>query len=202
VTYQELAACVDALVAARRQGARIEPLPTLLTSTTEAHAIQDFVAATLDATVGGFKVGSLETGETVRGLIEATMIRATPARLFAVEVPLLGVEAELAFTITRDLLPKTARYQRAEVADALSLSPAIEVVSGRLRNPLVRDALELVADSMVSGALICGNTVAFWEQIDFSELAVKMLVNGETTTDQKGCHATADPLGAAVDLSI
>ena len=200
IASQEIAACVDALIEARRRGNWIEALPAAPSSVAEAHLIQDRVAAALRETVGGFKVNALPGDEPTRGLIYAHMIRPSPAKIAPAEAPHLGVEAEVAFTFTRDLPARDRPYGREEVVEAMAALPVIEIVSSRFRDPLERPALEQLADNLINGALVSGTATREWRRLDLGRLHVTLEVNGETIVSQTGGHAGRDPAGYAVAL--
>jgi 2-keto-4-pentenoate hydratase len=200
MTEQDIAACVEALVQARRNGGWIEALPAAPSSTAEAHMIQDRVAAALGEAVGAFKINAPPGQEPERGLIYARMIRPSPARIAPAEAPHLGVEAEIAFRFIRDLPARDKPYQRGEVVEAMAALPAIEVVSSRLRDPLARPPLEKLADNLINGALVPGTETREWSGLDLARLEVTLEVNGDTVVKQQGGHAAGDPAGFAVAL--
>lgn len=200
MTEPEIAACAEALAQARRSGKSIEALPAAPSSVADAHAIQDRVTALLGESVGAFKASVPPGGEPTRGLVYARMIRNSPARMSPAEVPHLGVEGEIAFRFTRDLPPRDTPYTREDVAKAVAALPAIEVVSGRLRDPRSRPPLEQLADCMAYGALVPGTEMPDWAHLDLPRLRVALLVNGEPVLERQGGHPTDDPLGVAVAL--
>jgi 2-keto-4-pentenoate hydratase len=201
MTESEIETAAQMLAGARRSGVLIDALPVVPASVAEAHAIQDRVAVLLGQAVGGFKAGAPPDAEPTRGLIYAPMIRRSPARMSPAEVPHLGVEGEIAFRFTRDLPARMAPYTREEVAQAVSVLPAIEVVSGRYRDPRGRPNLEQLADCTINGGLVFGQEIADWSRIDLPNLRITMLVNGETVVDKQGGHPTGDPLAAVVALA-
>jgi 2-keto-4-pentenoate hydratase len=197
---QELTAVAEAFVQARRSGTWVETLPAAPASVSEAHAIQDRVAALLGESVGAFKANAPPNEEPTRGLIFERFIRSTPARFSPAEVPHLGVEAEVAFRFLRDLAPRETHYTREEVASAVAALPAIEVVSGRFREPRARTPLERVADCIINGGFVYGRDVSDWTRLDLPNLEVVLRVNGAVIVEQRGVHPTGDPLGIAVAL--
>jgi 2-keto-4-pentenoate hydratase len=201
MTESEIETAAQTLAEARRSGVLIAALPVVPASVAEAHAIQDRVAALLGAVVGGFKAGAPPGAEPTRGLIHAPMIRPSPARMSPVEVPHLGVEGEIAFRFTRDLPARAMPYTREEVAKAVSVLPAIEIVSGRYRDPRGRPNLEQLADCTINGGLVFGDEIADWAHLDLPKLHIRMLVNDEVVVDKRGGHPTDDPLAAAVALA-
>jgi 2-keto-4-pentenoate hydratase len=200
MTEPEIAACAEALAQARRSGTPIDALPAVPSSVADAHAIQDRVTALLGATVAAYKASAPKDAEPSRGLNYARMIRPSPARMAPAEVPHLGVEGEIAFRFTRDLPARDLAYTRQEVAKAVGALPAIEVVSGRLRDPRARPALEQLADSMAFGALVPGAEMADWSHLDLPRLRVLLSVNGKPVVERQGGHPIDDPLGVALAL--
>lgn len=200
MTEQEIATAAAALTEARRSGTWIDGLPVAPATVAEAHAIQDRVTALLGETVGAFKANAPPGEEPTRGVIYARMIRPSPARLAPAEVPHLGVEGEIAFRFTRDLPRRAAAYTREDVAQAVVALPAIEVVSGRFRDPMGGSALQRLADSILNGAFVPGAEMADWRGLDLARLRVSLLVNGELVLEQVGGHPTGDPLDVAEAL--
>jgi len=101
-------------------------------SDADAYQIQEAVTRQLGEAVGGWKVGAASpTTAAFCAPIFARMIRPSPASLSATELRLIGIEAEIAFRLGRDLPARAAPYDRAEVTAGASLHPAIEVVDLR-----------------------------------------------------------------------
>ncbi|MEH2476731.1 2-keto-4-pentenoate hydratase [Nitrobacteraceae bacterium AZCC 2146] len=201
MTEPEIAAAAEILAKARRNGTQIEALPVTPSSVVEAHAIQDRVAALVGEPIGAFKAGAPPDSTPTRGLIEARMIRASPARMSVAEVPHCGVEGEIAFRFNSDLPARDAPYTRDEVAKAVAVLPAIEVVSSRFRDPTSRPRLEQLADCGINGGLVLGPEMADWSHLDLPNLHITFVVNGETVLERDGGHPTDDPLAAAVALA-
>lgn len=200
MAHQDIERAASMLVEARRTGRLIEALASPPASVAEAHAIQDRVTALLGEPVGAFKANAPPDAEPTRGVIYARMIRPSPARIAPAEVPHLGVEGEVAFRFTRDLPARDAPYARDELEAAVVALPAIEVVSGRYRDPRSRPPLEQLADSIINGAFVPGAEAPDWRRLDLPRLHVTLLVNGEAVVDQDGGHPTGDPLGVALAL--
>jgi 2-keto-4-pentenoate hydratase len=200
MTEEEMAACAETLVQARKSGRQIEMMPAVPSSVAEAHAIQDRVAGLLQEAVGAFKASTPSEGEPVRGLIFANSVRASPGHFSPAEAPHLGVEGEVAFRFTRDLPARAGVYSRQDVAGAVVALPAIEVVSGRLRDPNVRPRLEQLADCVANAGLVLGAEMPGWSSVDLPRLHVTLRVNGDAVVARRGGHPTDDPLGVAVAL--
>ena len=209
------------LVAARRNGGRLEVLPgaSRPRSVAEAHAIQDAVALKLGDATGGFKAAppaladqlrrQLDSGapaagarpsspEAIRGLIFAKTLHASPAVLSSHDVPKCGVEGEIAFRFRHDLPPRATPYSREEIAEATDAHAAIEVVSSRYGAP--QGFLDTLADCISNGGFVYGDGRADWQRLGFADIEVKLTVNGETIVDQAGGHPTGDPFAIVVAL--
>jgi 2-keto-4-pentenoate hydratase len=201
MTEAEIETAAELLAGARRSGVLIEALPVTPSSVAEAHQIQDRVAALLQRPIGAFKVSAPPDGEPTRGWVEATTIRASPARMSPADVPHLGVEGETAFRFTRDLPARDEPYTREEIAEVVTLLPVIEVVSSRFREPLSRPRMDQLADCGINGGLVIGPEMADWSHLDLPNLRVTLIVNGETVLERQGSHPSGDPLGGAVVLA-
>jgi 2-keto-4-pentenoate hydratase len=201
MTEAELTAAAELLAHARRSRTQIDGLGETPASISEAHAIQDRVAALVGEPIGGFKASAPPGGDPTRGLIEARMIRRSPARMAVAEVPHCGVEGEVAFRFTRDLPPRDAPYSRDEVAAAVAVLPVIEIVSSRFRDPIGRPKLEQLADCGINGGLVIGSDIADWSHLDLPKLHMTFIVNGETRIARDGGHPTDDPIAGAVALA-
>jgi len=190
------------LIEARRNGIPLAELPSDCrpSSVAEAHAIQDEVNRELGEPIGGWKANAPPGGETQRGAIFERMIFASPARIAARTVPLLGVEAEIAFRFLKDLPPRNRYYSREEVTEAVAAFAAIEIVDARIRDYGKIPLLDRLADNICNGAFVHGETVGAWRKLPIGKLRVKLQIGGETIADKIGGHPIDDPLGPAVAL--
>jgi 2-keto-4-pentenoate hydratase len=201
MTQDEIAAAARLLTEARRGGPLLDTLPVVPASVAEAHAIQDATAALFGVPVGGFKAAAVGNDEPSRGLIYAPTIRSSPARIPAAEVPLCGVEGEVAFRFTKDLPARTAPYTREEVAAAMEACAAIEVITSRFKDQAQRSTLEKLADCVSNGAFVHSAPIADWRGLDLVNIHVTLQVNGQTVLDQNGGNPSGDPLKVATALA-
>jgi 2-keto-4-pentenoate hydratase len=190
------------LVEARRSGTHLGGLPEALrpANVGDAHAIQDATVAALGETVAGWKVGAPKDGRVVRGVLLASRVFASPARIPAALVPLLGVEAEVAFRFDRALPPRATGYTYAEVADAVTAFVAIEVVDTRYASYKDAPLIERIADCVSNGAFVVGDVQPGWRSFDLAQLTVALVVDGVSTVRRAGGHPAGDPLLPAVAL--
>lgn len=190
------------LARARQSGPPLPALPAHLQPATldQAHAIQEATAARLGEEVVGWKVAVQSDGEAMRGAILASALLASPAALPARLVPLLGIEAEIAFRFEDDLPPRTKPYSEEEVAAATTAVVAIEVVATRFTSYVDTPLLDRTADCMSNGALVIGTARPDWRSLDLRSIEATLWVNGAVLVRERGGHAAGHPLGPAVVL--
>ena len=190
------------LVVARRTGVLLDSLPASCRpfAVSEAHAIQDATLKALNETVAGWKVGTPLDGKTVHGAIMQSRVIPTGGAIRASEVPLLGVEAEVAFRFDRDLKPRERPYEYEEVASAVTAFPAIEIVDSRFRDYRGAPLIERIADCLSNGAFVQGAPQPRWRQFDLTKLDARLVIDGEVIVRRTGGHPAGDPLLPAVEL--
>ncbi|RYE55306.1 MAG: hypothetical protein EOP20_10545 [Hyphomicrobiales bacterium] len=95
----------ELLAEARRRGKGRDPLPAELQPQNydEGHAIQDATVALLNETVGGWKVGLDKSGVMTRAPIFTGVIHDNNTKVDSKTIPLLGIEAEIAFRFRKNL---------------------------------------------------------------------------------------------------
>lgn len=150
------------LLTAARGGQPLAELPQSCRpqSDADAYQIQDAVVRRLGETAGGWKVGAA-AGATAAfcAPIYARMIRPSPVSYDASELRLIGIEGEIAFRLGRDLPPRAAPYDRAEVTAGATLDPVIEVVDSRYADFRSLDRASILADNFSNGGLVYGAAV-------------------------------------------
>lgn len=188
---------VALLLTARRGGPRLTRLPDAMRPMTaaDAYAIQDAIAGELGA-VGGWKVGAKSaTAEPTCAPLPASLIFRSPQRFIAGTFGRNGIEAELAFTLSRDLPPRPEPYRAADVAAAVSrVHAAIEIVDSRFVGPSAVDALSMLADSHGNGALVIGDGVTLPPAFDSSSQPVALDVGGARLHESRGSNPAGDVL--------
>jgi 2-keto-4-pentenoate hydratase len=190
------------LLCAARDGPPLHELPPNCRprSDSDAYAIQEAVVRQLGETIGGWKVGAASAASAAFcAPIWVKMIRSSPASYDARELRLIGIEAELAFRLDRDLPPRAAVYDRAEVAAGATLHPVIEVVDSRYADFRSLDRLSILADNFANGGLVYGAAVPDWEKLDLGNTRITVTEDGEPFADSVG-GAPRDPIAALVDF--
>jgi 2-keto-4-pentenoate hydratase len=200
---ERIEAAATILAGARRTGKLLDALPEVArpASLDEAHAIQDATATVLGDTIAGWKVAVTPDGALARGGILRSRMRSDGATVPATEVPLLGVESEIAFRLERDLPAREAAYAYDEVAAAVTALLGIEIVDSRFGNYPNAPFLDRVADFMSNGAYVRGADVARWRALDLATLDVELRIDGASVVRKVGGHVAKDPLLPLVALA-
>jgi 2-keto-4-pentenoate hydratase len=201
MTQQAIEAAVGLFVAARRTGAWIESLPDSAkpADLAQAHAVQDATVTALGDSIAGWKV-AIGSGDVMRGVILRSRLLESPAVLDAKTVPLLGIEAEIAFQFDRDLPPRDHDYSRDEIVAAVTALVGIEIVASRFRSYKETPLLDRTADCMSNGAFVVGTRRADWRTVDLSTLEATLTINGQIVVQKQGGHPTRDPILPAIAL--
>src|SRR4051812_37576525 len=189
----------ELLVAVRRSGRLLDALPASCKPQTleDAHAIQDATLAALGETVAGWKAAIVDA-RVVRGAVMASRVFESGARVAAASMPLLGIEAEIAFRVERDLPAGEHSYE--DVAAAVSAFAAIEIVDSRFRDHQAVSAQERNADFVTNGGFVRGPHAPGWRSLDLVNIAVTLTIGGQEIVKRNGGHAAGDPLLPAVAL--
>jgi 2-keto-4-pentenoate hydratase len=195
-------AAIDALIAARRSRTPLAALPqgSQPQDLAEAHAMQDAMVAKLGERVAGWKVAINQHG-VMRGVIVGSRLLRSPASIPAADVPLLGIEGEIAFRFDRDLFPRGQDYSGEDIAAATTALVGIEIVASRFADYAKTPLLDRTVDLMSNGAFITGTHRPDWRQIDLSKLQAVLRVNGDIAVQKTAAHATGDPILPAIALA-
>jgi len=195
-----VAQAAELFVAVRRTGKLLDALPASCKPQTldDAHAIQDATLAALSETVAGWKAAIVD-GRVVRGAIMGSRVFESGARVAAASMPLLGIEAEIAFRFERDF--PAGKYSYEEVAAAVSAFAAIEIVDSRFRDHTAVSAQERNADFVTNGGFVRGPHAPAWRRLDLVNIPVTLTIGGAEIVKRNGGHAAGDPLKPAVALA-
>jgi len=190
-------------VAARHGGAPIDRLPPECrpASGRDALAIQDATVRKLGEKIAAWKVAAPIDGVLMRGAILQSRMFNSPTRVPARLVPLLGVEAEIAFRFDAGLPERDRDYTYAEVADAAVALAAIEIVDTRFRSYRDTPLLDRSADCISNGGFVQGAPRKDWRQVDLTKIEVTLLVDDAVVVQRAGGHAAGDPLLPAIALA-
>lgn len=214
---------IDAEAAAKRlfeahnRRERFAPLPRELAprTITEAHVIQDaFVALRAQKLggIGGYKLAltSPQMREFVgvcepqAGVMLASTLLPSPARVRAADYVRLIVEFEIAVQIADDLPAADAPVSRERVAQAVgAVMPALELADDRNADykALPQHPLELIADNCWNEGAVLGAPVSDWRGIDLRTARGVATINGKIVGEGRGGDAMGHPLDAVAWLA-
>jgi 2-keto-4-pentenoate hydratase len=185
------------LLDARATGKRLPELPADARprSAGEAYAVQDAIVRAVGP-IAAWKVGARSpSDEPACAPICAPWLVRSPARFAAGTFALNGVEAELAFTLARDLPPRASPYTGGDVAAAIaSVHAAIEVVESRYADFRAVDAPSLLAVCASHGARGGGAGTPLPASFDVRAQAVELDVDGASAVRDRDSNAAGEPL--------
>jgi 2-keto-4-pentenoate hydratase len=190
----DISYAVQSLLEARRSGIQVAP-PFALPNRDAVYAIQDGVA-TATGPVAGWKVGArTPTAEPNPAPLLAGALVASPARFDGKAMHMIGVEIEISFHIVRDIAARETAVGREEALAAVGDAfVGMEVVDTRLANFQQLDPEWLLADNQMNHALVVGDSIKDWKGLDWPNLVVKLVIDGETIIEQKGGLGAVDPV--------
>lgn len=192
-------ALASALLDARRTRRRIAPPATGPADAEAAFAVQARVARSLGP-AGAWKIGGANAAAPYSAApIAAALVRPSPCRWPASDFNLIGIEAEIAFRIGRDL---SADPDEAAVREAVaSVHAAIEIVDTHYDVWPVPDLLLALADNQNNGGLVVEPTGRPWSGDAPARAHVTITADGATLFDQEGTNPGGDPFALLVRLA-
>lgn len=190
----EIANAVQSLLTARRSGRQVSP-PFALRDRLQVYAIQDGVAQATGP-VSGWKVGArTPTAEPNPAPLLAGALVESPAAFDGAAMHMIGVEIEISFHIVKDIATRSAPVGRDEALAAVGDAfVGMEVVDTRLADFKSADPEWLLADNQMNHALVIGDSIKNWKNLDWPNLQVTLTIDGKTDVDQKGGLGAVDPV--------
>jgi len=180
-------------------------------SRVEGYEIQREVQACAGQALAGWKLAATSaSGQRHIGVVGPMAGRLLAERTFAdgSEVPLTGnlmrvAEPEFAFTLGRDLPPRTVPYTPVEVLAAVaSLHSAIEVPDSRYADFVHAGEAQLIADNACADYFVLGRAApGSWRSLDLREHRVSAQVVGRYTREGRGANVLGDPSAALTWLA-
>ena len=182
------------LVAARQQHRQIEPFTPGPARAEEAYAVQDAVARRLGP-IAAWKVGAKAPGQVPNAApILASLVRPSPADWPSSSLHMIGIEAELAFRLGRDVAPRQGPIDRDEIWAAIeSVHAAIEIVDTRLAGWREADRLWLLADNQSNGGFVYDPGGVPRAGRSLAEAPVRLVIDGRTVVEGRGGNPAGDP---------
>ena len=208
----EIDAAARLLAEARIQNTLVDEIPERIRprSLTDAYSIQQRLVDLLEWDVGGWFCACtnksiqsmLNLSEPYYARLFSSFIFESGATLQSSQFPPMVLECEFGFRLGQDLPPRETPYNRSEVRSAVdTIHPTIEVVAGHLKNWPEQDVLSVISDNGTDGALVYGNGIEDWRNIDLKQVEVKLAINGNISRTGSGINVLGDPLEALVWLA-
>ena len=184
------------LVQAHRSRKPAQTAGVTLRKESEAYRVQDEVFAQLwpGSRAAAWKAGgpSDKVEPTAAPIAPENLLRS-PASVSGANMQMIGVEAEVAFRLAKDLPPRTRPYSERSVAAAVGeVLVAIELCDTRLANWKDSSGLWKLADFQNNGALVAGSGTKGWQKIDFLQQEVEFRIGGKLAR-AKGAHSFGNP---------
>ncbi len=163
----------------------------------EAYRVQDAVFAELWPGVrpAAWKAGGpSDKVEPTAAPIPPENLLRSPASVRGAKMRMIGVEAEVAFRLAKDLPPRSKPYSARAVAAAVGeVLVAIELCDTRLAKWKESSGLWKLADFQNNSALVTGSGSKDWQKIDFLKQEVEFRI-GARAVKAKGAHSFGNPL--------
>jgi len=181
----------DALVQAYRRHRRIAATPASGPVGIEAaYAVQRAVWREMagDCRPTAWKVAaSAPDAEPIAAPVFPSRLAIGPAHLAGDLFTGLGVEAEIALRFGKPLPKRPQAYTRAEILAAIgSVHVAMELVDTRLADAEAAGPYWRLADNLLNGALVLGDAIPGWRQLDWASLRAQVWLDGAATGEADG----------------
>ncbi|RWC32614.1 fumarylacetoacetate hydrolase family protein [Mesorhizobium sp.] len=187
------------------KGTRLEAIPEELRPQTraEGYAIQSHVMDRSVALLFGWKIAATSLAGQRHINVDGPMA----GRLLAEKAVEVGgtvslatskmrvAEIEFAFRFGRQLPPRPAPYDIAEVMEAVAtLHPTIEIPDSRYEDFCAVGAPQLIADNACANLFVIGGAVeGDWRDVDLAKHPVVAFVSGKSRHSGSGAAVLGDP---------
>lgn len=160
----------------------------------EAYAVQERVASILFPGIraAAWKVGAARRDAEPTATPLFHPVLKSPARWTARPIVELTIEAELGFTLARDVASSELATLRFDDIFG-TVHATIEVCDARIANYRDAPALWKLADAQVNSGLVVGSGRRASEVTDYCAVRCEVAVDGHTVFDAVGTHALGDP---------
>ena len=187
---------ITALVQARQSGQplRAADWVSAVHNEADAYLVQDGVAAALGWAQGALVRHWKSGGATRSGPFSHAPLDPAGINAASKSRPLLGVEAEVALRLGRDVSPEAARAMTPETAgdwvDAMTVS--VEFVASRWAEGLAAPELLRMADHQSNAGLVLGPWQPFAAR-DWSAQTCRVEIGSQAPVTRAGSHSLNDP---------
>lgn len=180
----------DLLAEAWLKPGKVDDFPDELRPRTreDAYAIQDAMAAIIGQKATGWKLGATSPamrrkaghdGPIIGRVFEEATFHS-PARLPIARFPHARAECEFAFRLLRDIPARPDAYSAGELAPAVTLHLAVEIIGNRYpaRADFPRlSTIDEIADNGTGIGFVFGPEVPEWHALDLRNLEIDMRVD-------------------------
>ena len=180
----------------------------------DAYAVQeacnDILAAKGLGGPVGYKIGCttpvmqeyMNIREPAFGAVFQTTVHRGHATLSHADFVEPGVETEIAVSLAADLPAAGAPYTRDSLRDAVgAVMISIELVDARYRDYRDLDTPTMVADNFFNAAVVLGDAIENWRDIDLAEAEATVTLNGSDLGRGQGSLIMGHPLEALAWLA-
>lgn len=162
----------------------------------EAYSVQDAVFADLwpGARAVAWKAGGpSDKVEPTAAPIPPENLLRSPASVTGKKMRMIGVEAEVAFRLAKDLPPRSRPYSDRAIAAAVGeVVVTIELCDTRLADWKESSGLWKLADFQNNSALVVGSGTKDWQKINFLQQEMEFRI-GARVARAKGAHSFGNP---------
>ncbi|MEP4380390.1 MAG: fumarylacetoacetate hydrolase family protein [Alphaproteobacteria bacterium] len=161
-------------------------------------------------TLVGYKIGCttpvmqayMDIHEPAYGEVFDSTVHQNHADLVFADYVNPGVETEIAVTLAKDMPAEGGPYTRDSVRDAVGAAMiSIELVEARYRNYRELDTPTMAADNFFNAAVILGDPIPNWHDLDLAAVEGTVLLNGEHLGTGLGSLIMGHPLEALAWLA-
>ncbi|SDY50429.1 2-keto-4-pentenoate hydratase [Collimonas sp. OK242] len=195
-TQDALAAAAAILAQRRRSGAQGARLPLSLRppDAAAALAVQALVSEQLGDKIAGWKCGLPVDGQPVVAPIYAGTVYHGGACAARVRGGQVRVEPELAFVLAQNLPARSSPYSAAEIDAAIGATYlALELIDSRYSEPDEAGFIENLADGLLNQGLYLGPQVDIEAAHAAAELAIRISIASQETSQLSGRHPAVNP---------
>ena len=191
-----VAKATQLLVEAHRSRKAAPTAGVTLASESEAYQVQDAVFAALwsGSRPAAWKAGGpSDKVAPTASPIPAENVLHSPASVSGATMHMIGVEAEVAFRLAKDLPPRTRPYSERSVAAAVGeVLVTIELCDTRLAGWKETSGLWKLADFQNNAGLVVGSGTKDWQKVDFLQQEAEFRI-GARVVKVKGAHSFGNP---------
>lgn len=195
-------ALASMLFEARQASTPLQTVPETLVpmNATASYAVQDVVADALRQSgageIVGWKVGAATpTATPTCAPLHRTTVFESGHNLSPSFCRYHGVEAEIAYSFSRDLPARQTPWTQSEVEDSIgAIHGAIELLDTRFTEPNTQHDLSHLADQGSHGILVVGRGMTEWRNFSPVTLPLSLLIDGCEEIKKVGGNHAGDPM--------